>query len=148
MAKPTTVRWTKLTIWPGDGASPEVFTSKSCGLTAKGMTINADTADSVVPDCTNPDAPSWIERVVRSLSSGVTGSGLMAEESFSFWRDWALSGLPKNVRVQLDLAAADGWFAGSYVLTAFELAGNEGDGLVNVTLTMASNGPVAWVAAP
>lgn len=148
MAKPTTVRWTKMTIWPGDGATPEVFTSKSCALTAKGFTINADTADTNVPDCDTPDNPSWIERVVRSLSSGVTGSGLMAEETFAFWRDWSLSGLPKNVRIMLDLAAADGYFAGSYVLTAFELAGNEGDGLVGITLTLASNGPVAWTASP
>ena len=148
MAKPTTVRWTKMTIWPGDGADPEVFASKSCGLTAKGFALTADTADSVVPDCDEPDEPAWIERVVRSLSSGISGSGIMAEETFAFWRDWALSGLPKTVRVMLDLATADGYFEGSYLLTSFELSGNEGDGLVGVTLAMASNGPVAWVASP
>lgn len=145
MAKPTTLRWTKLSIWPGDGGSPEDFTSAVCGLTAKGFTIGGDTSDSVVPDCDDPDLPSWTERVMRSLSSGVTGAGIMAEETLATWRDWALSGEAKNVRVVVD-ASTPGYFYGSYLLTAFELTGNEGDGKMQVSVTLASDGPVAWAA--
>ncbi|CAL8981545.1 hypothetical protein RHODGE_RHODGE_02830 [Rhodoplanes serenus] len=143
MAKPTTQRWTKLSIWPGDGASPEDFTSKVCGLTSKGISFSASTSDSNVPDCDNPDAPSWTERVAQALSSTVSGSGVMAEETFAFWRDWFLSGAPKNVRIVLGLTAP-GYFAGSYLLTSFELTGNQGDGKVQVSLQLQSDGPVSW----
>jgi hypothetical protein len=145
MAKPTTLRWSKLSIWPGDGGSPEAFASKVCGLNAKGFSISGETSDSNVPDCDDPDLPSWTERTIRALSSGVTGAGLMAEETFDFWKDWMLSGEAKNVRIILDGVALDGYFAGAYVLTAFELTGNEGDGKIGVSVTMASDGPVTWV---
>jgi hypothetical protein len=145
MAKPTTFRWTKLSIWPGDGGSPEDFTSRVCGLTSKGFTLGGNTSDSVVPDCDDPDAPAWTERVIRSLSSGVTGSGLLANETFAFWRDWALSGDAKNVRIVVD-ATTPGYFAGSYVLTNFQLTGNEGNGKMEVSVTLASDGPVTWAA--
>lgn len=143
MAKPTTLRWTKLSIWPGDGASPEDFTSAVCGLNAKTFNIAGETSDANVPDCDDPDAPSWTERVIRALSSGVSGSGLMAEETFATWRTWALSGEAKNVRIVVD-QSTPGYFQGSYVLTNFELSGNEGDGKMGVSVTLASDGPVTW----
>ena len=143
MAKPTTQRWTKMTIWPEE--TPGVFASKECGLNAKGFTLTGDMSETNVPDCDDPDAAVWVERTIRALSSGISGSGLMAEESLDFWRDWMLSALPKTVRVALDLATGDGYFEGSYVLNQFELNGNEGDGKIGITLAMSSDGPVAWV---
>jgi hypothetical protein len=146
MAKPTTLRWSKLSIWPSDGASPEDFTSQVCGLNAKGFSITADTSDSNVPDCDDPDLPSWTERAVRALSSGVSGSGLLAEETFAFWRAWMLSGEAKNVRIVVDLATTPGYFVGSYLLTQFELNGSEADGKLGVTLALSSDGPITWAA--
>lgn len=145
MTKPTTNRWTKLTIWPGDGASPEVFTSKVCGMTSKGFTLTGQTSDSTVPDCTDPDLPAWIERIIRSLSGSVTGAGVMAEENFGFWRDWMLSGAAKNVRIVVDLQTSPGYFACAMVLTKFELTGNENDGKINVSLSLDTDGEVTWV---
>ena len=143
MAKPTTLRWTKLTLWPEVSAG--VYESKECGLNAKGFSISGDMAEVNVPDCDDPDAATWVERTIRALSAGVSGSGLMAEESFAFWRDWALSAAPKNLRIVLDLAASDGFFEGLFLLNQFELSGNEADGKVGVTLGLSSDGPVAWV---
>lgn len=147
MAQATTRSWSKLTIWPGDGVSPEVFTSKVCGLTSKGFTLSSETSDTAVPDCTDPDLPAWIERVTRSSSAEISGSGVMAEETFAFWRDWKLDGSAKNVRVMLDLVTSDGYFAGSFLLTNFELTGNQDDGKVNVSLTLQSNGEVDWTTS-
>lgn len=144
MTAATTRRWTKMTIWPGDGASPEDFTSKVCGLTSKNFGISAEVSESNTLDCDDPDAPSWVERVVRSLSSEVSGSGIMAEEVMSFWRDWALSAEPKNVRIVLDLAGTDGYFEGSYVLTQFELPANQDDGKIGISITLQSDGEVTW----
>ena len=144
MAQATTRRWTKLSIWPGDGASPEDFTTQVCGLTSKGFTLSADTSDSTVPDCDDPDLPSWIERVTRSLSASVSGSGVMAEETLSFWRTWMLAGTEKNVRIVLDLSASDGYFEGLFILTSFELTGNEGDGKIQISVGMQSAGAITW----
>lgn len=146
MTAATTRRWTKLTIWPGDGATPtEDFTSKVCGLTSKSFNLTGEVSESNTIDCDDPDLPSFVERVIRSLSSEVTGAGVMAEETFAFWRDWMLSAAAKNVRIVVELAGTPGYFAGRYVLTQFELAGNQDDGKINVSVTMQSDGTVAWV---
>lgn len=145
MAKPTTLRWTKLTIWPGDGGDPEDFTSMVCGLTTKAFSITAEMSESNVPDCDDPDLPSWTERVARALSAGFSGEGLLAEETFASWRDWMLSAEAKNVRVVVDLATNPGYFAGSFVLSQFELSGNDDDGKIGVNITAQSDGPVTWV---
>lgn len=144
MAKPQTLSWTKLSIWPGDDASPEDFTSAVCGLVTKGFTLSAETSDTTVPDCDDPDAAAWIERVIRSLSSGVSGSGLMAEEKFAFWRTWMLSAEPKNVRIVIDGTTIDGYFAGAYLLTSFELTGAQADGKIQISLQMQSDGEIVW----
>lgn len=145
MAKPTTLRWSKLVIFVGDGASPEDFESMVCGMITKGIQFSTETGDSVVPDCDDPDLPSWTERVPRALSASVTGAGVLAEETFADWRDWFLSAAAKNVRIGIELAV-QGYFYGSFVMTAFEAAGNEGDGKIQVNLTLQSDGAVAWQA--
>ncbi len=117
MAKPTTGAFSKLLILLGNGASPEVFAAP-CGLTSKGFEISATSGDIQVPDCDDPDAPAWTERVVKALSAGVSGSGIMAVESFDTWNDWALSGLAQNVRVKLDLPGL-GYYSGRFILTKF-----------------------------
>lgn len=147
MALATTRSWSKMTIWPGDGASPEVFTSKVCGLTSKGFTISSDMTESMVPDCADPDLPSWVERITKSNSAEISGSGVMAEETFAFWRDWKLDGSAKNVRVMLDLLTNDGYFSGSFLLSSFELTGNQDDGKINVSVTLQSSGEVEWTAS-
>jgi hypothetical protein len=141
MAKPTTQRWTKLTIWVGDGGSPEDFNKYVCGLTTKSFTLQGQTSDTVVPDCDDPDQPAWIERVMRSLSSSVAGAGVMAEENRDFFADWMLSGASKNCRIAVDGTDAI-YFAGAYLLTKFELTGNESDGKINVSLAFDSDGEV------
>lgn len=143
MAKPTTQRWSKLLIYVGDGASPEDFESQVCGLTSKGIEFSTETGDSVVPDCDDPDLPTWVERVPRSLTASVSGQGVMAEETVDEWRDWFLSGAAKNARIALELTTP-GYFYGSFVMTAFSLTGNEGDGKIGINVTMQSDGQIAW----
>jgi hypothetical protein len=149
MAQPTTFRWTKMSIWVGDGVTPtEDFTDNGCGLNVQGFSITGETSENALIDCADRDAPAWIDRVIRSLSSGFTGAGLLAGESFPTWRDWALSGENRNVRIVIDTdpLPPEGYFAGNYALTAFEVTGNEADGRVGISVTGASNGAIAWVA--
>jgi hypothetical protein len=145
MAKAITQSWTKLTVWPGDGATPEVFTNKSCGFVSKGFNLAATASETTVPDCDNPDLPAWTERVVRSSSGGFSGSGAMAEQTYAFWRTWFLSGVYKNVRIVVD-GTAIGYYAGKFILTRLETTGNQGDAKIQVNVTLDSDGEITWVA--
>jgi hypothetical protein len=135
-----------MTIWPGDGASPEVFTKHDCGLTSKGFARSAKTSDTEVPDCDDPDAAVWTERNVTSLSGSVTGSGVLAVDSLSFWDDWFESGIAKNCRVVMDLpGGAAAYYEGRLVLTKHEVAGNLSDGKLQVSIGLDTDGPMLRV---
>lgn len=143
MAKPTTQRPGKFSIWLGDGASPEDFTSATCGFTTKSISFSIDTADVTVPDCDDPDAMNWSERTPTAASATVSGAGVMAEETFDTWNTWALSGEAKNARIVLD-KSTPGYWGGFWILTAWEVTGNTSDGKVQVSVTLQSDGEVTW----
>lgn len=147
MAQPTTVNGSKLLIMLGDGNSPETF-SAPCGLTTKGINFAASVNEFNVPDCADPDAPMWTERVVAALSAGVNGSGVMAMESYDEWRTWFLSGLPKNIHVSINepLAVGGGYYSLRALLTGFNTTGNQGE-KINLEVTIQSDGEVTWVPA-
>lgn len=144
MAQPSTLRWTKLMMYVGDGGSPESFTSKNCGLTTKQFTIAGSASETTVPDCDDPDAPSWIERVIQSLSSTFEGSGIFAEENYDFFAEWALSGAAKNCRIVVD-GTTETYFAGSYLMTNFQITGNQNDGKMQFSGQFQSDGAVSKV---
>ena len=148
MARPKTLKGSKVLIELGDGGSPSAVFDALCALSAKGVKFSAETNDFNVPDCDDPDAPSWTERVVGALSAGVTGSGTLAMESLATWRAWFLTGTEKNIRVKLDAAPGDGggYFAMSAVLSGLNVSGNQGE-LAQIEVTIASNGEVTWVPA-
>jgi hypothetical protein len=148
MARPTTLRGSKLLILLGDGATPTEAFVAPCALATKGINFSSESNDFNVPDCSDPDAPTFVERVVSALSAGVDGSGTLAMESLSTWWDWWVSGEPKNIRVKVDalLAEGGGHWAMSAVLTSFNVGGNNGE-LATVEVGIASNGEITWVDA-
>lgn len=141
MAQPHTYKFGEFLIELGNGATPEIFAAP-CGLTTKSFVLAAATNDTNVPDCDDVDAPAWLERDVVSLSRDITGSGVLAEEALEVWDDWGVSALHKNVRITL-INGVDGdrQWAGSYLLTNFEFAGNIGE-KVQMNVTMVSSGEV------
>ena len=147
MAKPVTFSASKLYISLGDGADPEVFTSP-CGLTSRGLTFTKDLNDVTVPDCDDPDAPSWTERAVRTLSGEATGAGILAAEALPTWQDAFTSTDAGNVRVGINAPAADngGYYAGRMHLSSFGVTGDLGDKL-QVAVTLVSDGELVWVPA-
>jgi predicted secreted protein len=144
MAKPTTKRFGEFLIQVGDGASPETFTAR-CGLTSKGFNQTANTNDTNVPDCDDPDAPADVERSVVSKSREISGSGVMATEAFSTWQAWYDDSTSKNCRVY-PMGLTGGYYEGAFILTGFNLTADLGD-KVKVALTMESDGAVSWTAA-
>jgi hypothetical protein len=100
MAIATTYPFSQFLVKIGDGGSPEVFTDP-CGLTSKGLTRSANLNDTNIPDCDDPDAPSWLGRDVVSYQGQIAGSGVVAQESYDTWEDWWNAGETRNVRIEL-----------------------------------------------
>lgn len=145
MARPTTIKGSKFLIELGDGASTESFDAP-CALNTKGINFSAASNEVNVPDCDDPDAAVWIERVVSSLSASVPASGTLALESLEVWRDWFLSALEKNIRIRIvdQNAVQPGYFAMSAILTTFNIGANQGE-LATIEISADSNGEVTWV---
>jgi predicted secreted protein len=144
MAQPTVLSGTKLLILVGDGASPEVF-AQPCGLTTNGIDFSASTNTTLLPDCADPDLPAWEAKDVNGLSASVTGTGVMAVESFDIWNDWFQAAAAKNCQIKLDSAEL-GYWAGSFILTGLKYSGTRGE-KVTVDITLSNNGAVPWVPA-
>ncbi|WP_375414627.1 phage tail tube protein [uncultured Bradyrhizobium sp.] len=144
MAQPVVLRGTKLLILIGNGASPEVF-SQPCGLTTRSFDLSAATATTLIPDCDNPDAPSWESKDITGLSAAVSGSGVMAVGSFNVWNDWFMSGQAKNVQIKLDDAALGHW-SGQFILSSLKFGGAQ-SGKVTADISLVNADAVTWVAA-
>ena len=144
MAQPTVLPGTKLLILVGDGASPEVF-AEPCGLTTKSFNLSAQTNTTIIPDCADPEAPAWEAKDVNSLAAHVSGSGVMAVESYQVWNDWFMSAAAKNAHIKLDNSAL-GYYSGSFILTSLRLTGQRGQ-KVTVDITLDNDQSVTWVDA-
>ena len=149
MAKPVTIKGTAFRLFLGDGATPEVF-SALCGLTTKGINFQTNTNESFVPDCDNPDDPAWREITKSGKFATITGSGIMdAVGAFPRYRDAYDSADSVNMQVRMGASGAflGGYWEGAFMLTQFNVTGNDGD-KVNVEITMESDGEVTWVPTP
>jgi len=147
MARPTTIKGSKFLIQLETAEGSGVYAAP-CALVSKGVNFAAATADLNVPDCDDPDAPTFTERVVQALSASVSGSGTLAMESLATWREWFDSGLEKNIRVKVDatLAEGGGYWQMSAVLATFNLNANQGE-LAQVEVGIQSDGAWTWTDA-
>lgn len=121
MTKATTLKFSQFLIQLGNGATPEVFSSP-CGLNSRGFSRSSATNDTNVPDCDNPDAPSWLERDVVSLAGALTGAGVVADEDFDTWNSWFESGVSKNIKITLGTRV---WLGGA-ILSKLDITGARG----------------------
>lgn len=149
MATPRTLTFGKMLIEVGDGESPEQFDAP-CGLTSKGFNQSATTQETTVPDCDDPDAAAYVERDVESLSSEISGAGVLAMDggegsAFHVWRGWYEGAAAKNVKITLD-DVDGGYYLGAFHLTQFNIGATRGQ-KVTVDVTMVSDGEWSWVDA-
>lgn len=121
MTQATTLKFGQFLIKLGNGAVPEVF-SAPCGLNSRGFSRTAATNDTNVPDCDDPDAPSWLDRDVVSLSGSLSGAGVVADEDFDTWDTWFMSGVSKNIQV---IAGSRTW-SGAAILAKLDITGARG----------------------
>jgi predicted secreted protein len=134
MAKAVTLPFSKFLVLVGNGAVPEVFAAP-CGLNSRSYNRTAATNDTNVPDCDDPDAPSWLERDIVSLSASISGAGVVADEDYDVWETWFNSGESRNVQIKLGMRTA----TGAYKLTKLNITGQRGN-RTTLDVTLDSDG--------
>lgn len=148
MAQAKTVSGSSLLIMIGDGATPTEAFAHPCLINSqRAIQFSAETAETNVPDCDNPEAIAWIECEKRSVSAQISGEGVLNTPDTEEYFNWVKGETTKHVRAKLNGvtgANGGGYMAGSFHCTAFELSGNRGE-KVNCSITLLSSGAVTWV---
>lgn len=143
MAKPATLRFGKFFVRLSNGAEPPVF-SAPCGFTSKSFTRNKTLAETTVPDCDDPDAPSWVERDVQSMSATISGEGVLAKAAVPVWE--AALADADSIECEVELEYADGdsdVYTGFFHLESLDIKGAQGE-KVTVSVSMQSDGEIAY----
>lgn len=139
MVQAVVIGFDKLKVELGDGGTPETF-EVPCGLTTKAFNRSKNLNETNIPDCDDESAPSWVGRDVVSLTWGVTGDGVLAEQSIDAWEDFFNTTESRNVRVTIDLpTSTDIIYTGKAHLSTFNTTGNRGEKVL-VNIEMAGDG--------
>lgn len=150
MAKPKTVRFGKFLLKLGaPGATPTdpLVYSAPCGFTNRSLALSKNLEDVNIPDCDDPDAPSWVGRDVSSLTASVTGEGILAEEAAELWLEAFKSIEPVPVRIELLLSVGQIIWTGDMHLSSMTVAAESG-GRVTLNVEMQSDGELEGVYTP
>ena len=87
---------------------------------------------------------------MNALSAEVSGSGVMACESFHTWLDWFMGATERSARIQLvsptTLPLSLGYWLGSFLLTDLKYGGVRGQ-KVTLDITLVNNGALTFVPA-
>lgn len=147
MAKPTTANASKLSVWLGTDTSPQTFAAP-CGLTTRGINFSGSANETQVPDCDDPDAPAWVERVIQSLSAGISGSGVLAKEALDTWEEFFMDAIARDCRVIIDWGAGvTRRYDGKFICTGFNISGNLGQ-KIQVEIALQNDGQVTVSSTP
>lgn len=148
MAQPTVAKFGKMLIELGDDATPTVYAAP-CGFTSKGATISKNMQEINLPDCTDPDAPTWVGRTVQSQTCTITGDGPAAAESVPDWDDASMSTDSVPMRVTIDFGIGTKVIEGKFHVDSEAFAADAG-GYVTLAINAVSDGAVTatWTATP
>lgn len=138
MAQPTTARFGKFRVMLGDGASPETFAAP-CGFTSKSLVLSKNLSEVNLPDCDDPDAPSWVGRDVESLTASISGEGVMAVESAPDWMAAYESTDSISVKVEIEFSTITFVYTGRMHISSLTLGAEQG-GRVTNNVEMQSDG--------
>lgn len=143
MAKQPTVRFSKFFVRLSDGAEPPVFAAP-CGFTSKAFNRSKNFGESIIPECPDEDAPSWVERDVQSMTSSISGDGVLMKSAVPTWED-ALASV-ESIECEVELEYPDGdseIYTGRYHIESFEITGTSGE-RVTVSVSMQSDGEIEY----
>lgn len=133
----------------GDGADPEVF-AQVCSINSdRGIVFTAETNQTRVPDCDDPELIGWFRREKTAKGATISGAGTLHTPDLEDLFDYFNSEDPRNLRVKLNgVVALDGGghFAGAFHCTGLEVTGTVGE-YTQVSISLESDGAVSWVDA-
>ena len=123
MAQAASIRFGKTFILLSDMATPANFAAP-CGVDSLTLNVNVNTNDVAIPDCSDPDLPSWLENDIVSKQMTINFEGLLDQTAMQTWQDWWLSDLPADIvdiRFFRDLTGAQGggYFQAPAILSAY-----------------------------
>jgi hypothetical protein len=141
MTQATTIKFGKMIVKLGDGASPEVFAAP-CGLTTQALNRGKTLNETNVPDCDDPDAPAWVGREVQSLTWGISGSGVLAFESIDEWEAFFDTTDAKNIEVTIIFPTQTRVYRGRAHLETFNISADFGQ-KVQAEISMQGDGELS-----
>lgn len=151
MAKPTTYAGTVVAIYLESTTTAGQYT-RPCGLTSHTVTFTKNMQEVQVPDCDDPELPSWIERGVESLDFSASGSGVLAAEAVDDW--WEAFNTTESINARVYIGKPDDttngrYWAGKVHVNNFEVSGERGN-KAQVTMGIVSDGEMTFtlVTAP
>jgi len=135
-----------LLIKVSDGGGTPVFAHPCLINAARGIVFSAETNETRIPDCSDPELIAWIKREKISISGAVNGAGVLNTTDTEFYYDWVSDADPIAVQVILNGvtgANGGGYFAGDWHCTQFGLSGDLGE-YVQVDIQLVSDGTITW----
>ncbi|HBS99657.1 MAG TPA: hypothetical protein DEB47_07270 [Citreicella sp.] len=143
MALPTTIKFGKFFVRLSDGAETPTFAAP-CGFTSKSFNRTKTFGETNLPDCDDPDAPSWTLRDVQTMSGSITGEGVLAKSAVPIWEAALASSDSIECEVEFEYPDGDSdVYTGAFHLESFETASTKGE-RVTVSVSMQSDGPIAY----
>lgn len=145
MARPKTFSGAVVAVYFEDLATPGTFI-KPCGLTQHSATFTKNMNEIDVPDCDDPDLPSWIEREAASFDFSVSGSGVLAAEAVDPW--WEIYNRQISVLARTYIGKIDDiehgrYWQGRLHISSLEITGNRGE-RAQVSVSAASDGEMTY----
>lgn len=147
MAQAKSIKFGQIMMLIGDGETDEQFEAP-CGFETLSLVVNIETNTTNVPDCEDPDLPSWLVSDEVSKQMVLSGEGVMDTDAMQKWQEWLMDGGEKNVRWFKDLpsAAGGGYWQAPGILTTYEENGERGQRWrQNIGITL--NGKPVWTPA-
>lgn len=138
MAPPITARFGKFRVLLGDGADPIVYTAP-CGFTSKSLTLGKSLSEVSLPDCDDPDAPIVLGRDVESITSSISGEGVLAASSVITWLDAYEATDSVPVKVEVEFTGGTVTWTGLMHIESLEIGAEQG-GRVTLNVSMQSDG--------
>lgn len=143
--RPTTYVGSSVAIFLEDASRPGQFI-RPCGLTNHTASFTKEFQTVNVPDCDDPELPSWVERGVQSLDFSATGSGVLAAEAIDNW--WEAFNTTESINARIYVGKADDvangrYWAGKVHVQNFSPSGERG-GKANVEVSIVSDGELTF----
>lgn len=118
--------------------------SAPCGFTSRSIALNKALNEFQIPDCDDPDAIDWLGRDAVSLSMGVNGEGVLAQESVETWLDAWEDTDPVAVKVEWEFPAKTVTWTGTMHVENFEVTAQNAQ-RATATVSLQSDGAMTRV---